>query len=686
MSVRFAACALPCAALCMLLTPRIAWTAGPAPAAALRPLAVDDLFTLREVDDPQLSPDGRWIAYTVTTMDREDDDSKTQIWMAPSGGGGEAIPMTNPGRTSSTPRWSPDGRYLAFLAAGGDTQEDQVWTLFREGGEAVRQTDMVQGVSGYAWAPDSRRLVLVLSDPTPAEAARAAAGKGGAAEAAKAPPPHVITRRQFKRDYVGYLDNRRDHLYVFDIATKAMRQLTRGDYDDSDPAWSPDGRFIAFTSNRTEDPDSNEDTDIWRVTVDAPDDPLVPIGSSKGPDSAPAWSPDGRWLAYASAADASAGAYATPDLAVATFAGDPPRLLTRDLDRAVSQPRWSRDGRSIYCLVEDEREQYLARVSVRDGRVERVIHGERATSAYALGRDGAIVALVSDPHRPSEIYAWRGGRLDQRSHVNDAVLRELMLGKVLAVDYPSADGTRIQGFVITPPGYFQGERYPALLDIHGGPVSQYDWSFSFEHQLYAANGYVVLMPNPRGSSGRGQAFSYAIWQGWGERDYEDVMAAVDHAVAAGYADPDRLGVGGWSYGGLLTNNVITKTSRFKAAISGAGSALYVSNYGHDEYQYWWESELGQPWKDRRLWDSLSPFYRADKVVTPTMFVGGALDWNVPILNGEQFYLALKRVGVPTQLVVYPNEHHLIGRPSYLKDLYQRYLEWYARYLRTAAAP
>jgi dipeptidyl aminopeptidase/acylaminoacyl peptidase len=659
--------------------------AGTATGTARRPLQIDDAFRLLAVDDPRLSPDGRWIAYTVTTSSLEDDDSKTQVWMVPASSAGEAIPLTNPERSSSSPRWSPDGRYLAFLAAAGDAQKTQVWTLFREGGEAVQRTDTAQGVSGFEWAPDSRRLALVLEDPTPADLARSAGNKEEAGDKEEAPPPHVITRRQFKRDYVGYLDDRRDHLYVFDIESKALRQVTGGAFDDSDPAWSPDGRYLAFASNRTEDPDANEDTDIWRVTVDAPDDQLVRIGSSEGPDRSPAWSPDGRWIAYVSAADVSALVYATPDLAVADSLGNAPRLLTRALDRAVSRPQWSSDGRSVYCLVEDEREQYLARVGVRDGRVERVIHGERATSAYDLGSDDAIVALVSDPQSPAEVYAWRGGRLDRRSHVNDALMQELTLGNVLAVDYPSADGTRVQGFIVTPPDYVPNRRYPTLLDIHGGPVSQYDYSFHFDDQLFAANGYVVLMPNPRGSSGRGQAFSRAIWQSWGERDYEDVMAAVDHAVASGYVDSERLGVGGWSYGGLLTNNVITRTDRFKAAVSGAGSSLYMSNYGHDEYQYWWENELGLPWKDRHLWDSLSPFFRADKVVTPTMFIGGELDWNVPILNGEQFYLALKRIGVPTQLVVYPNEHHLIARPSYLKDLYQRYLDWYARYLGAAGA-
>lgn len=651
---------------------------------ARRFITVDDLFRIHEVGDPQISPDGKWIAYTVTSLDRERDESITRIWMVPANGG-EAMPMTRPDRSASSPRWSPDGRHLAFLAAD-EKGADQVWTLFREGGEAVQVTDVVQGVDAFEWSPDARRLVLVLTDPTPAQQARAARVAGqpaanGDEDEQEVPPPHVITRRQFKRDYVGYLDDRRTHLYVFDLATKSLRQLTDGPYDDSEPAWSPDGRYLAFTSNRTEDPDANEDTDIWRVTVDGPEDPLVPIGSSRGPDSAPAWSPDGRWLAYVSAADTQAVVYATPHLAVANFVGDPPRILTQALDRAVSQPQWSRDGRSILCLVEDERESYLARIGVRDGRVERVLHGPRAVSAYDVGPSGAVAAIVSDPQRPAEVWLQRGGRLEQRSHVNDAVVSELLLGNVLPVDHPSADGTRIQGFIVTPPHYVRGERYPAILDIHGGPVSQYDYGFNFDAQLFAADGYVVILPNPRGSSGRGQAFSYAIWQAWGERDYEDVMAAVDHAIAEGYADPERLAVSGWSYGGLLTNNVITKTDRFDAAVSGAGSALYVSNYGHDEYQYWWESELGLPWKDRRLWDALSPFYRADNVKTPTLFLGGELDWNVPIINGEQFYLALKRVGVPTQLVVYPGEHHLIARPSYQVHLYEQYRAWFAQYVK-----
>lgn len=224
-------------------------------------------------------------------------------------------------------------------------------------------------------------------------------------------------------------------------------------------------------------------------------------------------------------------------------------------------------------------------------------------------------------------------------------------------------------------------RYPTLLRIHGGPVAQYDFGFNFEAQLFAANGYVVVITNPRGSSGYGQDFSLGIFKSWGVKDFEDVMAGVDYAISKGYSDPERLGVGGWSYGGILTNYVITQTDRFKGAITGASEVLYRSNYGHDHYQFEWEMELGLPWENAELWEQLSPFNRVDKIVTPTLIMGGEKDWNVPILNSEQLYQALRRLGRTTQLVVYPGQTHGIRLPTFQKDRHERYLAWYAKYVK-----
>ena len=249
------------------------------------------------------------------------------------------------------------------------------------------------------------------------------------------------------------------------------------------------------------------------------------------------------------------------------------------------------------------------------------------------------------------------------------------------VTFPSKDGTQIEGFIFTPPDYRRGRRYPTILRIHGGPVSQYDFSFNAEAQLLAAHGYVVVICNPRGSSGYGQDFSAALFANWGVPDFEDVMAAVDYAIGEGYADPDRLGVGGWSYGGILTNYVITKSDRFKGAISGASEVNYAANYGHDHYQYFWEAELGLPWESKETWERISPWEHVDRIVTPTLVMGGKEDWNVPVQNSEQLYQALKRRGVDTQLVVYPDETHSISRPSFQKDRWQRYLDWYDTHVR-----
>lgn len=655
----------------------------PVPAAP-RLLTVDDLFQLKEVEDPQPSPEGKWVAYTVTTIDLKEDKSETRVWMIPPAGG-EAIPLTARGSSARRPRWSPDGKYLAFLAARNEGKT-QVWLLNRNGGEAQQFTEVIQGIQSYEWSPDGSRLALVIRDPKPDEVAAAEKESKEKKAKPKTPPPWVIDRLQFKQDFVGYLDRRRTHLFLFELASKKLTPLTSGDFDDSQPAWSPDGKFIAFVSQRDVDPDTTYTTDIWRVAADSPDPEktLVRLTSSPGQHRAPAWSPDGKWIAFVSATDVQAIVYATNHLALIPSAGGAARLLTEKLDRNVSSPRFSPDAKWIYFLLEDSGEQHLARVAATGGEVERPIAGQRSVQAFALGKDGTPVALVSGPHLPGEVFLPEGNTLRQLTSTNDAFLAPIRLAEVEEIHFRSQDGTPIEGFLFKPPDFQPGTRYPTLLRIHGGPVSQYDYGFNSEAQLFAAHGYVVVAVNPRGSSGYGQPFSQAIWRDWGNKDSEDVLAGVDYVIEKGYADPDRLGVGGWSYGGILTNYVITKTHRFQAAISGASEVLYVSNYGHDHYQKWWENELGLPWKNRELWEKLSPYNAVEKIVTPTLIMGGEKDWNVPVMNSEQLYQALKRLGRETQLVVYPGEFHGIQTPSYQKDRYERFLAWYDRYVKGIA--
>jgi dipeptidyl aminopeptidase/acylaminoacyl peptidase len=651
-----------------------------------RPLEIEDMFAIRSVGSPRVSPDGEWVAYTVSSTGLDEDARSTRLWMVPLAGG-DPLPMTLEGESVGSPGWSPDGRWLSFLASRGDG-ETQVWGLDRRGGEAQQLTEVEQGVNGYEWSPDGTRLLLSIRDPE--HPAHDTASAEGGEDAGDGPEPHIIDRLQFKRDYAGYLDRRRSHLYVYDLATEQLLQITEGDYDDSGAVWSPDGRRVVFASNRTDEPDGNDNSDLWAVEVPATLTGPVPaptrLTTNPGADRSPAFSPDGRWIAYVRTTEPEIIWYDVNELAVVPVDGGEPRAITTGLDRNVSSPAFGPGGR-IWFLLEDSGERQLARVGPDGQGLERVVAGERVVSGLHLGPTGAVVMLMSSVHLPQEVFALDGQAPRRLTHANDGTLAGFRLGEVRNIHVQGDDGTQVEGWLTLPPDFQPGTRYPALLDIHGGPVAQFDWSFDFDSQLMAANGYVVIRANPRGSSGYGQAFSQAIWADWGNKDFQDVMAAVDHAIAEGYADPDRLGVGGWSYGGILTNYVITQTDRFEGAITGASEVLYRSNYGHDHYQRHWEAELGLPWGETaENWERISPFNRVEDIVTPTLIMGGAVDWNVPILNSEQLYQALKRLDRETLLVVYPGEHHGIRTPEFQKDRLERWLDWFDLYVKGGFDP
>jgi dipeptidyl aminopeptidase/acylaminoacyl peptidase len=643
-----------------------------------RPLKVDDIFALKTVGDPQISPDGSWVAYTVRWLDPKEDSADTDIYMVPFAGG-PPLRLTSSPKAESHPRFSPDGRYLAFLS-GREGKKAQVWLLDRRGGEAVKLTDLKSSVSDFAWSPDGKRLALVVGDIDPDDTDDEDKAGGEQEKKPKTPKPIVINRLQFLRDGDGFLRDLRQHLYVFDVAGKSSVQVTAGPYDDAEPVWSPDSRWIAFTSNRTADPDANDNSDIFVVEAKAGQKPRA-VTTAAVTDREPVFSPDGKWIAYLAGGDPKDIWYASNHVAVVPAAGGEPLALTAQLDRNVESPRFSPDGRFIYFGLEEGGNEHLARVSAAGGAVERVVDGERSLGAFEIGRDGRIVALESTPWRPSEIAAVEGGSPRHLTTANDEFLSGIRLGEVKRFQATSADGTKIDTFLTLPPDARPGVKLPTILRIHGGPTSQFNTAFNTEWQMLAAHGYAVVACNPRGSTGYGGAFSRAIWADWGNKDYQDVMAAVDGAIAMGVADPDRLGVGGWSYGGILTDHVITRTDRFKAATSGASEVNYLANYGTDHYQKEWEAELGLPWKNPEGWMRISPFFQIEKVTTPTLILGGAEDVNVPLLNAEQLYQALRRLGRDTELVIYPGQNHGINKPSYQKDRYERYLAWYGKYLK-----
>jgi dipeptidyl aminopeptidase/acylaminoacyl peptidase len=649
---------------------------------ARRPISLDDLFKIKNVGDPQRSPDGKWVAYTVGTTDIEKDKRDTDLWMV-AWDGTEEVRLTSSPDGESTPRWSPDGRYLAFLASRGMEEEKklgaQVWLLDRRGGEAQKLTEIKGGVSDYAWSPDGRRLAIVSTDQDPADEPEKMEGWKR-----KTVPPIVIDRYHFKRDQEGYLKRFYEHLWLFDVASRKAEPLTSGPSNDTSPVWSPDGGRIAFLSERGPGLDRDPDPDLFVIEAKAGAAP-VQLTDYAGPDSGrPSWSPDGQWIAFLRGDEPRFSGYNLDKLAVVAAAGGPARILTGTLDRGVLDPiGWSADGKSLTFLVEDDRTVYVGRMPAAGGPIEKLTQGRRTVSNAALGPDGAITMLAGTATETAEVTALEDGRLRRLTHQNDALFAGLELGTTEDFTSKSKDGTVVNGLITTPASYSAGTLYPMLLRIHGGPDGQDEHSFSFERELFAANGYVVLAVNYRGSSGRGGAFQKAIFADWGHKEVIDLLGAVDRAVALKIADPARLGIGGWSYGGILTDYTIATDPRFRAAISGAGSALQLSMYGSDQYIRQYEQEIGVPWKATDAWIRVSyPFFKADRIKTPTLFLGGEKDFNVPIVGGEQMYQALKSLGLETELVVYPGQFHGLSTPSYIRDRYERYLAWYGKFLKS----
>lgn len=645
---------------CVLVTGLVS-----AQGAAKRPLIPSDYYRIKRVSDPQVSPEGDWIAYVVSTADSARDKNDADIWMA-RWDGTRSVRMTASSESESHPRWSPDGQWLAFSSSRQDAKGGQIWLLDRAGGEAEKLTDIKGGISEWRWSPDSKKFVLVLQDPDPNEA-----GDGK-----KTARPIVVDRYRFKEDIEGYLTDRRSHLYLFDIATKKLDTLTRGATDEERPLWSPDGTQILFLSNRRPEGDRSEQQDLFVMEAHA-GGAIRQLTTWVGRDSYGngAWSPDSKSIAYLTGVDAPVFAYDQTRLAVIGADGTP-RVLTEKLDRSVGQSAWTSDGTSIRFVVSDDREEYVAEVNAATGAFTRLTKERVNVSALATGPADRWAVLASDTQTPAEIYALDHGALRRVTHTNDAFLAGIALGAVEGFTSTSKDGAEVHGVVIHPPVPTTGPQATVLF-IHGGPNGQDGYGFDLSRQMIAAQGLVVAGVNYRGSDGRGHAWQRAIYADWGNKEVVDILGATDELVRRGLADPNRLGIGGWSYGGILTDYTTATDTRFKAAVSGAGSALQTSMYGTDQYIVQYDNELNAPWKNPKLWEKLSfPFFKADRIKTPTLYMSGEKDFNVPTSGSEQMYQALKSVGTETQLVVYPGQFHGLTMPSYLVDRYTRYREWF----------
>ena len=646
-------------------------------------MALDDLARLVRVGAPQVSPDGKWIAYTVARTDAAMDKGVTELWMV-SWDGTQDIQLTYGTESAADPRWSPDGRFLAFTSSRpGTAKGDQVWLLDRRGGEARQLTDVNQDLEDYRWSPDSRQLLLTLRQKASPDDEKGANGK-------PAPPkPIVIDRYHFKQDREGYLGDRYRLLYLFDVASRKLTKLTNdARHDEQAAEWSPDGHLVAFVSNQdTPDPDRTNNTDVFVVAA-APGSSPRRLTTFSGEDSGPlSWSPDSMQIAFRRGTSPKFDIYDTARIAIVPAEGGQSRVLAESFDRGFGQPVFEANGPSLLTTVADDQVEYVAEISTQDGVVKRRTQTSGVASAIAAAGKHTTL-LWSTDSAPPEIYALEGERLRKLTSHNDALLAQLTLAPAQEIAARSKDGIEVHGLLTMPVGYVIGSKAPMLLRIHGGPTAQDAHSFSVERQLFAAHGYAVLNVNYRGSTGRGRAFGEIISADWGHHEVDDLLAVVDQAVAGGAIDPTRLGIGGWSYGGILTDYTIASDTRFKAASSGAGTGNLFGMYGIDEYILQYDNEIGPPWKNPDAYIKLSyPFFHVERIKTPTLFMGGDKDFNVSLAGGEQMYQALRSVGTPAELIVYPDQFHGFTRPSFIRDRYQRWFDWYDKYLgRPTAAP
>lgn len=634
--------------------------------AAKRLPQLRDLYEIQYVTEPKISPNGKWVAYTVSRYTERNNSSISEIWKASLDGNTDVVFLNSKDANYSIPKWSPDGRWLAYISDAGEDGNDQLWIISLDT-ESPRQLTYFDGdVSDYSWSPDSKSIAFAAQRSSD-----------------NVNEPIVIDKFQFKSDGIGYLNHKLQHIYTINLNEKKYTQLTNGDNDDYLPAWSPDGKYVAYVSKRGNDADRHFNYDIFLVEPKSysKEKQLTHFeGSDMDPDcgSYLSWSPDSKKIAYVRS-NAHQWLYYAPNQLATVDIETGKEQIVAPLDKWYYKPTWSSDGKSIYALIEDSRNTYLNQIIVSTGEIKKLTSGHRTDTDYSVNTN-QLVLLSSDETHPSELYLLKPS-LTQLTHQNKELLEQVQFAPSEDIEFKSTDGTLIQGLLTKPVDYKAGTKAPGFLYLHGGPVYQFSHEFDFEMQWIVANGYVVIAPNPRGSSGRGFNFAKAIYADWGNLDVRDVLAAADYAVSLGVVAPDRLGVGGWSYGGILTNYVIASDTRFKAAISGAGSANVLSGYGIDQYSPEYELELETPWVNKELYIKLSyPFLHADKIKTPTLFMCGQLDANVPCAGSEQMYQALKSLNVPTLLVVYPNEYHTIESPEFIIDQFRRYVSWLDKYL------
>ncbi len=648
-----------------------------------------DLFDLEAADDPQISPDGRWIAYVRRSGDIMVDRFRRAIWLVDTATGRQ-MPLA---RDASQPRWSPSGDRLAYIAAA-DGGRAQLYVRWMASGEAVPITNLGYAPNSVAWSPDGRSIAYSMFVPD--EGQRLGPAQQRPEGAVWAEPLQVITAVTYRADGAGYLRAGYDQLFLVSSEGGAPRQLSYGPYNNGGPlSWTPDGRTILFSGNRSPNWEREGfNTEIYRLDIAT--NAITALTTRDGPDNEPAVSPDGRLVAYTGYDDHNRS-YENALLYVMNLDGSGARVLTAGLDRTVGSPVWAADGRSLLVQYDDRGLTRVARVGL-DGVVRMVADGLQGADfdrpytggSFSVARDGSIVLTGGTANRPPDVVLVRGGQRRALTRLNGELLDNKRLGENRHIEVRSSvDQRPIDAWLTLPPNYVAGQRYPLILEIHGGPFAAYGPHFSTDDQLYAAAGYVVLSVNPRGSTSYGAEFANLIHHAYPGRDYDDLISAVDAAIAQGFADPDHLYVTGGSGGGVLTAWIVGKTNRFRAAVTQKPvidwSSFVLTADGPGIFSRYWFGRY--PWEDPQGFWNRSPLSLVGNVQTPTLVVVGSEDYRTPVSESEQYYTALQLRGVPTALVKVPGASHggIASRPSQSGAKAGAILAWFQRYREGAPA-
>jgi dipeptidyl aminopeptidase/acylaminoacyl peptidase len=646
-----------------------------------RAIKPEDFVLLHTVSDPHVSLDGKLVAYSVTTVDREADETHIAVHVA------RLDERTSPrrftqGKRDHSPRWSPDGKYLAFVSNRND--KNQLFIAPLDGGEARQITKSKHGMAQPAWSPDGKRIAYVQRT---GEYKEPKERKGAEKNA-----PRVIRDLRYRLDGVGFFDNRRFHVFTVDVESGKETQITSGDWNDDSPSWSPDGKSIAFVSDRERERWQR----LWRAdvwTVPSKGGRARKITRSLGASAQPRFSPDGRSIAYVGHEHGEAGSAKNSHLFVSPAEGGrAPRSLSAPLDRTAGAAgaafAWSRDGRSVLFLAVDHGAVSLYRAGAANGSVSKLVGGDRQIDAIDLTPDGRrVVFTAAWASDPSELYIapLANGRARMLSHANAELRKAVDFTPTRRVTYEAPDGLDIEAFVLYPPSFRKSRRYPLVLYVHGGPHAYHPAaagaaSSFLAYQALAAAGYVVLLPNPRGSQGYGEEFAHAVVGDWGGKDFADLLAGVDLLVRRGVADPRRLYVGGGSYGGFMSSWAVGQTDIFRAAVVAAPVSDHVSMFGMTDIPLFSIYEHGgTPWEAEEMLRERSPVTYLPHVKAPVLLLHWEGDLRCPIEQSEEIFQGLKILGKPVEFVRYPGGFHAVRTPSQDVDRMRRIIAWFDRH-------